>query len=549
MMRTKLGLALLAAVLFGAPSAIAQDRPAGSISVGERIEGELTPNDSQRRSGKYEDVYTLQGRRGDRVELRLSSEDFDSFLVVSGPGGFSLSNDDAPDGGDSLDSRITLALPADGAYRIAASTFRPGETGRYRLEARAAPAGAAVTTAEPAQPIQLGASISGRLEQGDSRLASGEYADRYRFTARRGQRIRAEVAGGKFDTYLILRRPDGSQDDNDDSIVNGQASTDSRLDTVLAEDGDYVLIVTSFRPGETGEYRLTLAPSPGLPRQASVPGGARVIALLVGVSDYGGRTNNLPRTDEDARQLFASLRGAGLLHPASRVLTNSEATTKSVAEAFRQAAAQAGPNDMFLFFFSGHGDQVDVPVSARELDGRSETIELFDAAMTDAELAPLFAQVRSRLAMVVIDACYSGGFRNLIDRPGVMGLFSSEEDLTSLVADRFKAGGFLAYFLRAGLSGEADDDGDRIVTAGELTTYVRRRFRREGDIPATTREDERNFQNLVIERGGVHVDDVVVRLAGGEQAIPPLRQPPLPTAAMPQGGSKRLLLKRRLPQG
>ncbi|HEV2865701.1 MAG TPA: hypothetical protein VGX37_04245, partial [Allosphingosinicella sp.] len=178
---------------------------------------------------------------------------------------------------------------------------------------------------------------------------------------------------------------------------------------------------------------------------------------------------------------------------------------------------------------SGHGDQIDVRPSAQELDGRSETIELYDAAMTDAELAPLFHQVRSRLSMVVIDACFAGGFRNLVDRPNVMGLFSSEEDLTSLVASRFKAGGFLSYFLRAGLTGDADDDGDRIVTTGELATYVRRRFRREGDIPATTREDDRNFQNLLVERGGLHVDDVVVRLNGGEQvaALAPQRLAPV----------------------
>jgi hypothetical protein len=250
-----------------------------------------------------------------------------------------------------------------------------------------------------------------------------------------------------------------------------------------------------------------------------------VIALLVGVSDYGGRTNDLPNTDDDAQQLYNSLRTAGLLHPASVVLTNAQATTKAVAEAFARAAAAAGPNDTFMFFFSGHGDQVDVPPSAAELDGRAETIELYDAAMTDAQLAPLFAAVHGRLSIVALDACYSGGFRSLVNRPNVMGLFSSEEDLTSLVASRFKAGGFLAYFLRAGLTGEADDDGDRIVSAGELSTYVRRRFRREGDIPATTREDEHNYQNLLVERGGLQVEDVVVRLAGGPQVAqaPPRR--------------------------
>jgi len=523
----KAGLGLvLAALLFASPAAVGQDAAPSPIVAGRSIAGELTPNDAQRRSGKYEDVFALQGSRGGRIDLRLGSADFDTYLVVTGPEGFSLSNDDAEGGGASTDSRLLFEFPADGRYRVAVTSFRPGETGVYRLQASAAPPGAAVTRPEPAAPIAIGASVRGRLEQGDRPLSSGEFADRYRFTARRGQRVRAELSAGKFDAYLILRGPDGSQDDNDDTQTEAGTSTDSRIDTVLAEDGEYVLVVTSFRPGESGDYRLTLQPSPGIVRQTGVPGGQRVVALLVGVSDYGGRTSDLPNTDDDARQLFDRLREAGLLHPASALLTNEQATTKAVADSFARAAAQAGPNDLFLFFFSGHGDQVDVRPSAAELDGRSETIELYDAAMTDAQLAPLFAGIRSRMAMVVIDACYAGGFRNLIDRPNVMGLFSSEEDLTSLVADRFKAGGFLSYFLRAGLTGEADADGDRIVTAGELATYVRRRFRREGDIPATTREDDRNFQNLLVERGGVHVDDVIVRLAAGPQVA--AAEPPAP---------------------
>ena len=544
MIRARFGLALAAVLLAVGPSATAQQAGA-SPAPGQTVSGELTPNDAQRQSGKYEDVFIVQGRRGGRLDLRLSSADFDPYLVVTGPEAFTLSNDDEP-GTQALDSRLVLEFPADGAYRVAVTTFRPGETGAYRLQASQAAADARVSVAERARPIALGATVDGTLAEGDTRLGSGEFTDRYRFTARRGQRIRAEVTAGKFDTYLMLRRPDGSQDDNDDTSVDGATSTNSRIDTVLAEDGEYVLVVTSYRPGETGEYRLSLSPSPGLPRQVRVPGGQRIVALMVGVSDYGGRTSNLPNTDQDAQQLFDSLRGAGLLHPASVVLTNAEATTKNVSDAFARVSAQAGPNDLFLFFFSGHGDQLDVASSAQELDGRAETIELFDAAMTDAQLAPLFARVRSRMALAVIDACYSGGFRNLVARPNVMGLFSSEEDLTSLVADRFKAGGFLAYFLRNGLSGEADGDGDRIVTAGELATYVRRRFRREGDIPATTREDDRNFQNLVIERGGIHVDDVVVRLAAGPQvAAAPPRLAPVQAVEPRPDAKQRGVAKRR----
>jgi Caspase domain len=518
-------------------SAIGQDgTPPGQrpLSAGQSLTGELSANDTQRRSGKYEDVYLVQGRRGERIDLRLLSDDFDPYLVVSGPGGFSLSNDDEEGQTSSTNSRLVIQFPADGAYRISATSFRAGETGGYRVQASVPAANVAVSQPQPAAPIRVGQTVTGALAQGDGQLASGEYQDQYRFSAHRGDRVRIELTSDKMDTYLMLRRPDGSQDTNDDAQYNGRPSLNSRLDTVLAEDGDYVIVATTYRPNTTGGYRLSLQQSQGPERQARVQGGPHVIALLVGVSDYGGRTGNLPNTDADARELYNSLRGAGLLHPASQLLTNEEATSKNVANAFARAAAQAGPNDLFLFFFSGHGNQVDVPVSATELDGRAETIELFDTAMTDAQLKPLFDEVHGRMSMVVLDSCFSGGFRSLIDRPNVMGLFSSEEDLTSLVASRFKAGGFLSYFLRGGLQGEADDDGDRIVTAGELSTYVRRRFRREGDIPAETREDEQNYQNLLVERGGVHVDDVVVRLASASTgAMPQQRARPAPVQVQP----------------
>jgi len=533
---------LMAAALVTS-AASGQAPPAGAaLAPGQIVNAELSPNDAQRRSGKYEDVYTLQGQRGQRIQLDLAAPNFDTYLVVNGPNGFFLANDDAAGGGESTDSRLVFELPADGAYRVAATTFRPGETGSYRLAASVPAADVAVTAPVAAQPIAIGQTVNGRLAEGDGRLSSGEYTDHYRFSARRGQRVTITLTGAKLDPYLLLARPDGTSDANDDSNVDGESSLNSRIDTVLAEDGDYVITVTSYRAGETGDYRLSLAQSPGHPRQIGVPGGPRVIALLVGVSNYGDRVSPLANTDADAQELYNSLRSAGLLHPASRVLTNGQATTKAVAEAFAQAAAAAGPNDTFMFFFSGHGNQVDAPASAGELDGRAETIELFDAAMTDAELAPLFAAVHGRMSIVAIDACYAGGFRNLVSRPGVMGLFSSEEDLTSLVASRFKAGGFLSYFLRSGLTGEADEDGDRIVSAGELSTYVRRRFRREGDIPATTREDDRNFQNLLVERGGVHVDDVVVRFGGGTTRVAEASQrtlAPVRDQAVGTGAAKR----------
>ena len=244
-----------------------------------------------------------------------------------------------------------------------------------------------------------------------------------------------------------------------------------------------------------------------------------MFALLVGVSDYGGRTNNLPMTDEDATRLQASLRQAGVLNPASITLTNAEATRESVQNAFRRIAQQIGPDDLFIFFFSGHGNQIRAVEGSNEVDGLTETIELRDGAMTDIELARLFGQVRGRMSLLVLDACFSGGFEEVVSRPNIMALLSSEEDLTSEVAGRLGAGGYLSHYIRLGLTGAGDIDGDGMITAGEISTYLRRQFRTQGEIEATAVDRlQRNYQNLVVRRGGVQVDDVVLRLGSNNMA-------------------------------
>jgi hypothetical protein len=506
------------------PAGAASD---GAVRVGQTLEGRLGAGDRQLDSGEYINSYVLRGRRGQTLDLRLTSTAFDPYVAISGPGDFSAFNDDDPAVTDGRNSRLVVTLPADGDYRITATSYASGEQGGYRLAVldgagAATPAPLAVRPSERASAdggITIGQTVSGSLDAGDETLDSGEYVDNFRFTGRRGQRVAVELTSSAFDAYTILRTPSGDQQENDDARDGGH---DSRLDTVLAEDGEYEVMVTSYAPGETGSYRFSVSPSQGSPRQASVQGGARVFAVMVGVSDYGGAQTPLDFTDEDARKLAETLSADGSLNDASVVLTNAEATVAGVRRAFARVAAEAGPEDTFLFFFSGHGDQSEVAVSGLEPDGKSEAIVLRDGEISDTEMATLFGSLRTRLSLLVIDSCFSGGFaRNVVDRPGVMGLFSSEEDLTSAVADKFQAGGYLSHFLRTGMGGEADADGDRLVTAGELATYLRRQFREQVEsVESETQDGQRNYQNLVVDRGGVQVDDVIVRLpataAGGQ---------------------------------
>ena len=500
----------------GGNTAVASAGSATStIRMGQSVAGRLDSGNDTLRSGEYMTVYTLNGQAGDHVEVTLRSDQFDPYLFVQGPGDFAVANDDDDTGEDGVNSRLVLTLPASGEYQIIATSYEPGETGSYRLSVSSTNAGAVQTASSTrsGNSFSDGVSVSGSLSASDEQLTTGEYADRYVISGRRGDRVALDLQSDAFDTYLFLRGPDDVSADNDD----GPNGTNSRIDMTLPADGDYTVSVTSFGPGEVGPYSLTAGLSMGTPRQAGVQGGPRVFAIMVGISDYGGFAGDLAYTADDAIKLAEDLRREGVLNPASIVLTDAEATVSGVRRAFAQVAAQAGPDDIFLFFYSGHGSQEAGTFSALEPDGRTESIVMRDGLITDVEMAELFDTLDTRLSMIVLDSCFSGGFaRNVVDRPGVIGLFSSEEDLTSQVAVKFQAGGYLSHYLRTGLTGEANMDGDDLITAGELTTYLRRKFAAEVmDVQTQTMDGQRSYQHLVVERGGVQVDDVVIRIGRG----------------------------------
>lgn len=605
-----------------------QDAPA--LALNAPRSGALQSGDTQLRSGEYVDAYTFTGRRGQGIDIRLSSEAFDPYVMIAGPNDFSAWNDDDIEAGGK-NARLALTLPADGAYTIRATSYQPGESGDYRLvvspaspvsAANAAPIALGQTVrgalaagdatlgsgafvdryrfrAAPGDRVTIdlrsaafdsmltliapsgareqnddtsqgvndahieteitetgdyvvmatsfgngsgaydislqrggapgarpapntvssgalvaGASVAGQLGSGDATLPSGEHFDRYTFTGRRGETVSVEMTSAAVDSYLIVQAPSGAQEDNDDA---GADTHDARVRWVLPEDGAYNVRATSYAARETGAYTLRFLSGAAAETQATQAARrGKVFAVMVGVSQYGGAggRGDLPYTADDALKLAEALRRGGVLARESVTLTNAEATPAAVRNAFQRVAAAAGPDDLFLFFFSGHGGQSAERAAGNEPDLKDETIVLRGGEITDDELAQMFSRVRARVSLLALDACFSGGFaRDVVSRPGVMGLFSSEEDLTSAVAEKFEAGGYLSHFLRAGLSGEADNDANRIVTAGEVSAYLRRQFAAQAaNVEARDADGQRGYQYLVVERGGVKVDDPVLML-------------------------------------
>ena len=490
--------------------------PPSAIRIGQSVNGELAEDEATNNGGRRTDRFIFTGQRGQRIDLRAASSDFDTMLSLNGPDNYVVRNDDDGTANEStLNSRLLATLPGDGRYTITVTSYGRGSSGDYRLTTALNRSNIADNAQAPdgdATPIAFGRPVTGELGKGDETLSSGEFMETYSFRGRRGMPVTIDLSSEDFDTYLILRTPSGEQQDIDDT----GDSLNSRFERVLEEDGVYTVTATSYAPGMTGRYRLAL--SEGTTRIPANPEPRRVFAISVGVADYGGNANNLSYTDTDARKIFQKLRELGVLHEASIMLTNQQATLPAFRRAFREVARQAGPDDIFLFFFSGHGVQRDDANDRGELDGRDEMLVFGDGEeLSDDDLGEMFAEVNAGTAMLVLDACFSGGFeRDVITRPNMMGLFSSEEDLTSLVASEFSAGGYLARFFSDGLGGRADDNADGNITAGELVSYLRYRFREQCDgrncIEAETGDAQRNHQELVVQRGSVQVDDILLTL-------------------------------------
>jgi pimeloyl-ACP methyl ester carboxylesterase len=147
----------------------------------------------------------------------------------------------------------------------------------------------------------------------------------------------------------------------------------------------------------------------------------RLYALLVGIDQYPSPVSSLQGCINDVGDMETYLRGrtaGGEFQLHLRTLRDSEAKRQALIDAFRQHLYQAGPDDVALFYYSGHGSQEPAPAEfwPIEPDHMNETLVCWDSRLpggwdlADKELAHLIAGVAANGAHVVIilDSCHSG---------------------------------------------------------------------------------------------------------------------------------------------
>lgn len=135
-------------------------------------------------------------------------------------------------------------------------------------------------------------------------------------------------------------------------------------------------------------------------------------ALLVGVTEYQPPVNKLNGCVNDTNTVRDILIGkAGFRADHIKTLAGASQTTKAaIAAAFKEWLGQAGPDDMVVFFYSGHGAQWDVGGGKIE-----EVLVPVDVNVQDAhsfilggELSDWIKTCKAKEFLVMLDACHSG---------------------------------------------------------------------------------------------------------------------------------------------
>jgi len=199
----------------------------------------------------------------------------------------------------------------------------------------------------------------------------------------------------------------------------------------------------------------------------------RTWVYVVGVLQWQHRDmfDSFPQTNRRDAQLVEYFRQQGVPEEQIVFLKDTQATSRRVHNSFPEFLSKAGPDDLLLFYYTGHGYKSD--------DARTTYFATYDAGddvegwATDSIVRDIERNFRGSRAMLVADTCYSGSLATQTQR---LGRRVSYAALTSSSASQESTQNWtFTEMLLAGFQGRsfADIDGDGEVTLSELAEDIK----------------------------------------------------------------------------
>lgn len=219
---------------------------------------------------------------------------------------------------------------------------------------------------------------------------------------------------------------------------------------------------------------------------------ATAYVITVGINNYQNHNLDLNYAKSDAEEFVKSFKNNAqglykdiIIYEAY----NSKATKQGIIEQFQQVIDKASPQDVFIFYFAGHGSLVDgqfyfIPNDNTRL---YEEKHLQEHAIKAEDLQEMLLQIKALKQVIFVDACHSGGaaetiasrgakeekaIAHLSRTAGVHVLAASESEQFASEFKELKHGVF-TYTLLEAIAGKADGSPkDNKVTIYELKSYL-----------------------------------------------------------------------------
>jgi tetratricopeptide (TPR) repeat protein len=236
---------------------------------------------------------------------------------------------------------------------------------------------------------------------------------------------------------------------------------------------------------------------------------SRGYALVVGIAGYPNPgVSKLLYSERDAQDIFDVLispEGGNFHRENVHLLIGAKATLANLRHELEEwLPAQAKEDDRVLVYFAGHGFVYQGRGYLAPYDIDPHNIQGTGYPMDELG-ATIGGKIRAKDKILLTDSCHSGAIRpeDLQDinppidlNKSLFSLTASRDREVSYESKNWGGGhGIFTYYVVRGMEGEADENGDGVVTADELYDYVYRSVRQD------TQNANQGQQNPTVGQG------------------------------------------------
>jgi len=212
-------------------------------------------------------------------------------------------------------------------------------------------------------------------------------------------------------------------------------------------------------------------------------------AVLVGVNEYDDKANygRLHVCGKDVHALRDQLLAGGFDPARIRLLTDDTAelpTRDNILVALKAIADATEPDDLLLFYYSGHGDEDAGESYLVARNGRR--LVLSDTAVRISRVKEIMERAPARAKVIVLDACHSGAdiggkgpkpmsadfIRRIFEQAAGTAILASCMQGQLSYEWQAQERSVFTHFLLEALRGEADRDDKGFVTVQDANRHV-----------------------------------------------------------------------------